>query len=149
MAGPAAVETMRTLDIFPKTNRHGAGYTLLELLVVVSIIGLMAGLALPRLSGMYDSLKWAGQRDEVFRRIGNLGYEAYMAARDFELDRYPPEKGEGLLTLPEGWKIETEAPVRYGQDGVCFGGVLYLTYKERRIKVLVKPPRGKPVAAQG
>jgi len=87
-------------------------------------------------------------RDEVLVQIGRLGYKAYEKAESFQLDHYPDtELDDAYLDLPKGWRIETTEPVKYSQDGVCYGGVLVVEYKNRRLILVLKPPLGKPVPA--
>lgn len=81
--------------------RNRRGFTLLEILFVLSILGLLAGLALPRMTALYDSFQWAGERDEALRALADLGLTASRQSREFELTSYPaPENAYLPLTLP-------------------------------------------------
>lgn len=121
--------------------RHADGYTLLEIIMVVTLIGLMAGIVAPRMALMYESSRWASERDDVLRVIAGLGFTAFREGRAFELSRYPGPDAEGLLLdLPEGWNIEAEKPIRYSVDGVCFGGKLRLSKGDRTILLELPPP---------
>ena len=122
--------------------RRTEGYTLIEIIMVVTLIGLMAGIAVPRMVTLYESSRWASERDDVLRVIAGLGYTAFREARSFELTHYPgPPDAEGLpLELPEGWRIDAEEPIRYSAEGVCFGGMLHLSKGKRTMPVQLTPP---------
>jgi hypothetical protein len=122
---------------------------------------------LPRLATMYDSFKWAYERDEVLAQIGGLNYYAFQQGRQLELIRYPPSApvsqsspslpsssfqplppSQSLplqallpLQLPEGWQVEAEPPITFLANGACSGGKVTLIYKDyRRSQLTMKPP---------
>ncbi len=75
--------------------RHGGGFTLLEMLVVLMIIGLLAGLVGPRLFSKVDQSKVVTATTQVKLLRG--------AVENIRLDigRYPtPAEGLALLTKP-------------------------------------------------
>ncbi len=130
-----------------KKYHHQPGYTLIEIVVVLVIFSLLAGLALPRLTTMYDSVQTAYERDEVLARLGGLGYLAFQQGLDFELISYPPEQlalspTENFpLELPKGWEVRTETPIHFFANGVCSGGEVYLIYQGREFSsVQLEPP---------
>jgi len=120
------------------------GYTLLEIIIVITLLGLMSGLAIPSLSSLYNSFQWANKRDDVLRRIGMLGYSAFQERREFELKDYPSPDSALPLELPDGWQIKAEHPICYKSDGVCLGGKLQLSYGETIILLNLKPPHCRP-----
>ncbi|MDM8566176.1 prepilin-type N-terminal cleavage/methylation domain-containing protein [Candidatus Halobeggiatoa sp. HSG11] len=143
-----------------KLNNHG--YSLLELLVVLLVFSLLAGITVPRLVTMYDSVQVAFERDEVLSHLGELGYLAFRQSHDFTLTDYPPpvvsdEKLEktaetqkkepvkpSILALPEGWKIRVETPILFRANGVCNGGTLQLQYQQQKFKIQLKSPFCQP-----
>jgi prepilin-type N-terminal cleavage/methylation domain-containing protein len=68
------------------------GFTLPELLVVLLIMSLLAGVTIPYLTKMYDSVQMAFQRDEIIAQLGSLNYLAFQQGQGFTLIRYPPKK---------------------------------------------------------
>jgi general secretion pathway protein G len=77
---------------FKKTLRHRSGFTLIELIVVVVIIGLLAGLVLPQFIRQEEKAKLKAARAQI---------ELLATALDtFRLDvgRYPTSE-EGLQAL--------------------------------------------------
>ncbi|RKZ41272.1 MAG: hypothetical protein DRQ49_05720 [Gammaproteobacteria bacterium] len=132
-------------------NYFQCGYTLLELIVVLVIFSLLAGLALPRLTTMYDSLKMAYERDEVIARLGSLGYLAFQQRRGFDLTIYPLETFEPYeipetftTELPVDWEIRTKTPIHFFANGVCSGGIVYLYHQGKAFRVELEPPFCEP-----
>lgn len=124
--------TLRPAGRFPRSPRT-RGFTLLEILVVIALLGLMTGLALPRLDRLFDSLRFAFERDDVVQAIGELPFIAFQQGRAFSFTRYPPQEGDDdlPLNLPEGWTVHADQPIVYRANGVCGGGVVTFTYAGR------------------
>lgn len=108
------------------------GFTLVEILVVLVIVSLLAGIALPRLTTLYTSVESAGQRGAIHEQIEGLGYRAYVSGQAIVLDssegknsKVPPK--DYPLQLPPGWRIDLPKPVRYSAQGVCGGGELLIS----------------------
>ena len=99
------------------------GFTLIEILVVLVIIGLTAGVVLPKLFAIAQRFELASQRDDLLTEIGNLGYKAYTTGRPLSLggpDAMQP------VAIPSGWRVEALQPIRYNFNGVCSGGTVTL-----------------------
>jgi general secretion pathway protein G len=129
-----------------------AGYTLLELLVVMLALALVTGLAFPRLQTLYQRMEAAYQRDDVFARLADVGYQVLLRQREFELSAYPfpPDMAEAdriPLELPEGWRLSAQPPVRFRANGACGGGEVALQYQSQRWQLKLKPPYCVPELA--
>ncbi len=121
------------------------GYTLLEILMVLALLGLLAGIAMPKLTAVYAGVQWANERDDVLRQIAGLGFSAFRQGREFELKHYPESGSETLpLELPAGWELEADPPIRYKSNGVCLGGRLRLICGTRSVMLQLRPPQGQP-----
>lgn len=122
-------------------NRTAFGFTLLELLLVMALLGLLTALAMPRLMSTYHSLEAAYSRDEALSQLSGLGYQAFLARQGFELSAYPASPALPVpLELPAGWTIRAEPPIRFQANGACNGGQVELAYQERRFQVRLDPP---------
>lgn len=127
--------------------RHDNGYTLLELLIVLFIISLVTALIMPRLVNMYSRWQAAYERDEVFARLGGLGYLAYQQGNSFDLTQWPlPADAEQIpLDLPLGWSLTTQAPIHFFAHGACSGGSVFLQYQEEQsFQLELHPPFCQP-----
>jgi general secretion pathway protein G len=118
------------------------GFTLLELLIVLLILGLISGLTLPRLNQMYQTLQISYQRDDAVTQMNRLGFHAFSHSLAFALSHENTESGltNAPITLPDGWSIVTEKPIIYRANGVCEGGRLSLNHATGQWKIQLTPP---------
>ncbi|MBL8630615.1 MAG: prepilin-type N-terminal cleavage/methylation domain-containing protein [Rhodospirillaceae bacterium] len=66
-------------------HHTNTGFTLLEVLVVLTLIGLMAGIVAPDLLTMTDRIAFAMNRERFERGMASLPYEAFRQKKDFLL----------------------------------------------------------------
>lgn len=96
------------LDLLKKTPnkrpRSSMGFTLLEVLTVLFIIGAAAALVTPNLPLMLDRLSFAAERDTLIRDINALPYVALQANQDIVLSDDVSDRdlssGEASLISP-------------------------------------------------
>lgn len=106
------------------------GFTLLELLVVLALISLLAGMVVPNLQRTIESIERSTQREQIISDIGQLSYRAFTAGMKFELNEEKlgvqlPD-GSPMLLLPEGWTINISKPIGFNFNGFCTGGEIQI-----------------------
>lgn len=107
-------------------GRPHAGFSLLELLVVLFLISVLAAMVAPRLQRTYEAIASSGDRAEVLRSIEQLPFIARELAEPLAL---PPEDASGveltrLLALPEGWSVAPVTALRIETNGFCHPATL-------------------------
>jgi prepilin-type N-terminal cleavage/methylation domain-containing protein len=97
------------------------GFTLLEMLVVLVLLGMAASIVAPPLARTVDRVRESGDREDVRRGLEGLPVAArgQGAALAF---------GAGVAIVPpgrawpEGWRVVAATPVRIESTGWCRGG---------------------------
>jgi len=104
--------------------RHG-GFTLLELLVVLALMALAAGIAAPRAVGWLDAARERGWRDDFRSYLEALPVRTFLKGEALTLE------AKDLLQAVPGAPDETEIylpkPLGYDALGVASGGTLVLS----------------------
>lgn len=118
----------RSKSAWPRSVR---GFTLLEALIALSILGFVAAVAVPQLSRRLDSAfsdadlaQIASSARTLPVRIAILGAELKLDAtttRTALADAQPP------LDLPPKWVLEVEKSPVFGRSGSCEEGSLVVT----------------------
>jgi general secretion pathway protein G len=153
-----------------KLTVQTAGFTLLEVLVVVFIMGLTASVIAPNFPGLFDRLRFANQKETLFRQINTLPYSAYGASQDLvlgddlslsaaishddrkykqsldlaDLDIETPFRAASLkqaeLDIPDGWEIRIPQPIFYRASGFCTGGQIQIFVGSMAYEFGLSPP---------
>ena len=116
-----------------------AGFTLLEMLVVMALIAAVAGIALPNFGRFLDSFTSNTQWRDVESELNDLPYRAFSAGRSLRLDK--SNAHHHLQKLPADWQFAPADVIVYRENGWCEGGGLTITAANGVIKnyVLAAP----------
>ena len=146
-----------------------AGFTLLELVVVLVLVSLVTALATPNLQRLYGAVARTTERNAILDRFANLGRQALLHRRaylvvgsdtpDETRSRYSTARSddedapsaEGISPfeqhepyrpdLPDGWTIHLPEPILVWANGVCLGGEVALSYNgEPDVRLVLEPP---------
>lgn len=117
------------------------GFTLLEILVVLTLIGLLSAMVVPNLQKLTGGVERATRRDGLVADIAGLSYRAFSLGQGFELSNAKfgqlLSDGNPVLVPPTGWRVEVEAPVVYNFNGFCGGGRLKIIAPDAQVEQLV------------
>ncbi len=109
------------------TRRADKGFTILELMVVVAIIGILAAVAIPS----FRTYQWKAKRGEAYVNLGALAnnQKAYFAISDVFLGVAPAEPGMTLGDIP-GTVSRDSAGIStaFGAIGWASEGSVYFDY---------------------
>lgn len=121
---------MQTSVIYLRSDQHG--FTLLEMIVVLLLIGLITAVVMPGLQRMNASLDRALKRDQVAALVNALPVFVRESGRGFLL-KERTSVSDGLPVLARqlselGGGIEAENPIFVSASGFCpFGGKVTIT----------------------
>jgi prepilin-type N-terminal cleavage/methylation domain-containing protein len=99
------------------------GFSLLEMLVVLVLMGLAAALVAPSLARTADRVREAGDRDDVRRLLMALPALARQRGDGLRIAAGDPIELPGR-DWPEGWRVMAETPVAIAASGWCAPAVV-------------------------
>jgi type II secretion system protein H len=132
-----------------------SGFSLLELLTVLVLLGIVAGVSAPAIGRMLDGLDFRQQVGEVMAALRKIRLEAVVAGRPIEvrvedsrfiLMRGNGEEEEGMLALDQDSELvlDTESII-FTAESTVTPGVLALTQGNRSRTISMDPLSALPV----
>lgn len=121
-------------------RRVRRGFTLLEMVVVLSILGLATAMAVPAVLRSIDTWQRRGDVEAVLDQIRGLPAAARAQGRDLVISRDTLSAADAPIRLGEGRTLTTAQPWRVRYNGVCDGGIIELENGERMTRIVVSPP---------
>lgn len=133
---------MRISESCPRNNlrRAPAGFSLLELLVVLALIGMLTALVAPNLQQTYSAIAGSGERAEVRRQLERLPLQARSGGNRIVIDADDGAAMGARLDLPEGWLVAPLDPIRIESSGVCHQARVYITGRGTAETLLLTAP---------
>ncbi len=121
--------------------RARRGFTLLEMLVVMALLALVAGVAAPPVARWLENAELRGWRADVRARIERLPVDAYLSGTPLEVDA--AALLQGLAAQPAGARLTLERPLRYAANGAAEGGWVRLEAGGQVQRWRVQPMTGE------
>lgn len=138
-------------------RRAAAGFTLLEMVVVLAIMALVTGVAAMRMFSLIGSWREHAQLESIEQQFARLPMLARQSGRDIVL---PPPAASSTtappgttsvsgspgsaeppaLDLPYGWVVHFDQPLRVRGSGLCEGARIVLEHGDHRYDRIVSPP---------
>jgi prepilin-type N-terminal cleavage/methylation domain-containing protein len=145
--------------VWPRSSRaRAAGFTLLELLVVITIIALLAAITTPIVGRVYARVRFAMERQDLERQllvlpaqVRSAGRNAILVSTDPDDNSAPPPSSTGgawetlHLHLPEGWGVQVPKPIIYHFNGVCDGGEVVFSVASLSVTYNLVAPLCRPI----
>ena len=125
-----------------KINKKG--FTLIEILLVISIISLMLSVTLPMSYNMYNSYKASLKAEEVLIFVSALKRESFLYSEAKILS-----SKEGVMTVNgkeiafNDILIQIDPPVEFYKNGTASGGTVKITVGNQAYSLNVRAPFGE------
>ena len=125
-----------------KMNKKG--FTLIEILLVISIIGLMLSVTLPMSYSMYNSYKASLKAEEVMIFVSTLKRESFLYSEAKILS-----SKEGVMTVNGKEKtsndilVHVDPPVEFYRNGTTSGGTVKINVGDQAYALNVRAPFGE------
>ena len=122
-------------------RRGVRGFTLIELVVVLALVGLVTLLAAPNLQRLYESVTRKAEQGRILNQLAGLGWEAMLRGRAYAVygtgDESAGSDASGAetgfetyaLEVPDGWELILDRPLLVRANGVCLGASLTLVHQ--------------------
>ena len=117
------------------------GFTLIEILVAISLIGLIFSVALPISYELYESYKNSLIAQEVMLYIASLKRESFLYSEEKTIS-----SSDGALVVKDekkvfpGVYISVKEPFKLFKNGTSNGGEIELKIGSERYKIVVSAP---------
>lgn len=125
------------------------GFTFIELLLVVSIIGIMLSVSIPISFGMYTSYKASLKAQEVMVFISGLRRDAFLYS-----ERKLLSSKDDVITVDdeekvfEDTRIRINSPIVFYKNGTTSGGTINIYVGDQAYSLSINAPLGDLILAR-
>lgn len=124
-----------------------AGFTLVEVLVVLGITGLITGLGFPQLRNQMTTQEWRSSVSGTMALLRSARATAIRGDRPAVVSLAPGGRvlrldGRDTVTLPASVRVALPGPIRFAGDGSSNGGSVAVTGRRQTMRINVAPATG-------
>jgi len=127
-------------DVFQRSQK---GFTLIEILLVVAIVGIMLSVSLPMSFSMYESYKASLKAQEVMVFISSLRRESFLYSEGKVLSsKNDVITVDGKEKNFEDTRIRIDSPITFFRNGTTSGGTIRIYVGDQAYSLNVTAPLG-------
>ena len=116
-------------------GRAQSGFTLLEMIVVMAIIGLAAATVVPALGRVVATVRYNGEVQDIANQLGRLAFRAYSSGKPMTLSEDVQKSPKtAIVEMPSGWSLTIVQPIHFNAMGLCDGGSVSIIAPDGDVK---------------
>ena len=129
------------------------GFSLIEILVTLAILGLAIAVTAPTIGGIYDAVRFRSTAETIASSVSSMKIDAAISNRPlvFPRDYGAPSPAAHIAAhepIPEGWRLGGDE-IAFLPAGVCSGGMIEIADDSGRIaRYRLSPPSCDAVLAE-
>lgn len=143
-------------SITPQRGRPEGGFTMIEMMVVMVLLGLLTTLALPAMQRWHDAVQARAQSMGVVESLraaafaaGANRHQLLVDATSFQPAVTPASptasdatRDHAQVTLPKGWQVDRIEPAAFLANGLCRPGELaFKTESGAQVTIAIQGPQ--------
>lgn len=121
------------------------GFTLIEMMAAMTLIGLIAGLMLPNFQRWHDSTQQRVNAGAIGMQLQKLYVRAALMGQEFELTPQTAHQamadGQPALQLPAGWRIADQHKLHIHASGYCSPARIEFQGPQSRLRFDILAPQ--------